>query len=275
MACDQSGNNPTNDPQHKNPNAPVIEPVTGGGGGGGGGGGAEPPDEPDVVIFFDELTDRERLHIVWEYSHILYEEDWRAHRDELCGFWRELSLTCAPPPLDPSSDLAYFLFGDPFSDVLEAGPSPRYLRYLAGLTDDVLRQAARSVPSQLDRMTAQLTRLGLPSSRVLAKNMEALGVTRPLDSAAHHIVAGSARAATAARAKLKALGIDINDAANGVFLPKNSQVANPSGAAVHSTLHTRAYYQSVERLLLGASSKDEALEVLSFIRTQLQRGSWP
>jgi hypothetical protein len=52
-------------------------------------------------------------------------------------------------------------------------------------------------------------------------------------------------------------------------------VANPSGAAVHSTLHTRAYYQSVERLLLGASSKDEALEVLSFIRTQLQRGSWP
>jgi RHS repeat-associated protein len=58
-----------------------------------------------------------------------------------------------------------------------------------------------------------------PSSRALGRALESSGIVRPADAAAHHIVAGSAQGAAAARAALQRLGIDINDAVNGVFLP--------------------------------------------------------
>jgi len=113
------------------------------------------------------------------------------------------------------------------------------------------------------------------SSRVLGKNLEAAGVTRPPNSAAHHVVAGGAQAATRAQAILRKFGIDINSAENGVFLPKNTKVSNPSGAAVHSTLHTNAYYVEVNRLLSTATTRAEALEALEFIKTELSAGRFP
>lgn len=114
-----------------------------------------------------------------------------------------------------------------------------------------------------------------PSSRVLAANMEATGLVRPAGSAAHHIVAGRSPKALQARAVLARLGIDLNDAANGVFLPARRSSPNPAGAAVHSTLHTNAYYSEVNRLLGGASTRAEALDALSFIRSELLSGGFP
>ena len=95
------------------------------------------------------------------------------------------------------------------------------------------------------------------SSKALDANLEATGFLRPIQSAAHHIVAGAAPAAAQARAVLQKFGIDINEAANGVFLSASQFSANPTGAAVHASLHSGAYYETVNRILETATSSSE------------------
>ncbi|MBU1866812.1 MAG: AHH domain-containing protein, partial [Actinobacteria bacterium] len=112
----------------------------------------------------------------------------------------------------------------------------------------------------------------VPSSRTLATNLERSGVTRPAASAAHHIVAGNAQAAAPARSVLARFEVNINAVENGVFLPLNRGVPNPAGVAVHSTLHSNAYYQTVNNLMTSASTRTEALDVLAYLRQGLLAG---
>ena len=79
--------------------------------------------------------------------------------------------------------------------------------------------------------------------------MESAGTVRPSGTDAHHIVAGGAGSAAEARAILARFDIDINAAENGVFLPSNTASVSLSGSAVHSRVHTDAYYSEVNRLL--------------------------
>jgi hypothetical protein len=83
----------------------------------------------------------------------------------------------------------------------------------------------------------------------------------------------NAEAAARARAILAREGIDINDAANGVFLPRNLSVATGS-AAVHSILHTRRYYDAIDSALSSAAP-GTVRQVLDDIRTQLLNGIFP
>jgi hypothetical protein len=110
---------------------------------------------------------------------------------------------------------------------------------------------------------------------VLARNLIAAGIARPAASAAHHMVAGNAPQAAQARAVLARFDIDINSAANGIFLPANQQSANFTGSAVHSVLHTNDYYRAVNDALGAATSQSEALDILARIRESLLRGSYP
>jgi RHS repeat-associated protein len=112
-----------------------------------------------------------------------------------------------------------------------------------------------------------------PSSRALGRTLESAGYTRPPGSAAHHIVAGRAAAAGPARAVLKRFGIGINDAANGVFLPANRAAPNAAGAAVHSTLHSNLYYQTVNQMLGAATTRAEAEAALGSILQALLSGA--
>jgi hypothetical protein len=111
-----------------------------------------------------------------------------------------------------------------------------------------------------------------PSSRALAANMESAGSPRSAGSAAHHIVAGASPRAAEARSVLGRHGIDINDAANGVWLPATKQSPNGAGAAVHSTTHTVRYYTEVNRILGGATSRGEVLDALGSLRGRLLGG---
>ncbi|WP_427153377.1 AHH domain-containing protein [Streptomyces sp. TRM70308] len=79
----------------------------------------------------------------------------------------------------------------------------------------------------------------------------------------------------AARQQLAKFGIDINDASNGVFLPRGSKSANPTGASVHSRIHTNDYYAYVNNSIGGARNANEARDVLGHLRRQLQGGYWP
>ena len=118
-------------------------------------------------------------------------------------------------------------------------------------------------------------RWGVPSSRVLGAALERAGFTRGPGEAAHHIVAGSAREAAVARGILRDLKIGINDAANGVFLPGSRLAENAAGAAVHSSVHTSAYYRAVNAALAGATTREEALIILGDIAARLRAGGLP
>ena len=108
---------------------------------------------------------------------------------------------------------------------------------------------------------------------VLRKNLIESGVKVPeYPFATHHVVAGNAEKASKSRDIMTGFGIDINDAANGTFLPR---VKGVSEAAYHPSLHTYVYYDEVNFLLKRATSKQEALYILADIIEQLSVGAFP
>lgn len=89
------------------------------------------------------------------------------------------------------------------------------------------------------------------------------------------------RAERALRILLK-WGIDFNDEANGVNLPRyKKHVPHDSmpAAIAHSQIHTEDYHENVVFLLteanLMAASKNDIIEVLREIATDLQMGGFP
>jgi hypothetical protein len=103
------------------------------------------------------------------------------------------------------------------------------------------------------------------ASRSLSRALAAIGITRPLGFVTHHIVAVLDKRALPAQGALERLGIEINDAENGVFLP----------TLQHDHLHSNAYYTAINRALAGAKTKSEAEEILRSIARQLEEGTFP
>jgi hypothetical protein len=114
---------------------------------------------------------------------------------------------------------------------------------------------------------------GFNKGSPLARNLVAAGATCQRGDQAHHIVAKRARRADPARAALQRVGIDIDNAANGVFLP--SERSDLRTAANHRRVHTKKYYEAVNKLLVNVQTSDEAVEVLSTIRELLLSGQFP
>ena len=111
-----------------------------------------------------------------------------------------------------------------------------------------------------------------PSQR-LGESLQADGYQRPADSAAHHIVPERDARAADIRQRLKELDIGINSADNGVFLPQKPGSEAPG--AYHPTLNNEAYYRQLERDFEGVHSRDDAIDVLSYIRGKLLNGTYP
>lgn len=107
----------------------------------------------------------------------------------------------------------------------------------------------------------------------LARNIQQSGIARQAGEAAHHIVAKAANAAEPARQALTRAGVRINDAVNGVFLPAAKDYVGQ--AMNHLTLHTREYYDAVNRAMQNVQTRQEAVEVLTSIRDRLLNGSFP
>ena len=141
---------------------------------------------------------------------------------------------------------------------------PGAMKTVANGTDNVATGAA-----------ARAASWGSSNSAKLGKALSEAGFTRTGMVDAHHIVASGARAAAPARAALKKWGIGVNEASNGVWLPRNLASPNPMGSAVHQTVHTTDYYNAVNRLIGQARSREEAMQALDHIRNKLLSGSWP
>ncbi|HRI71094.1 MAG TPA: AHH domain-containing protein [Polyangium sp.] len=90
----------------------------------------------------------------------------------------------------------------------------------------------------------------------------------------HHIVAHGAEKAKGARDILAKFGIDIDNPANGVYLPATKNSPNPNGSIVHSVLHTDKYYEKVELLLDNAKTQKDAIQTLQKIQRMLENGTF-
>ncbi|MFG0312568.1 MAG: AHH domain-containing protein, partial [Phycisphaerales bacterium] len=99
------------------------------------------------------------------------------------------------------------------------------------------------------------------SSRLLRRGLLAAGEVAEHGDEAHHIVASGARGAAGARGILADFGININDAANGAFLP----------ASFHRRMHTASYYQEVTERLSAAGTREEAIDILKTLGDELRR----
>ena len=132
--------------------------------------------------------------------------------------------------------------------------------------------AQQALPGGGSGIEGSTDTLSTPSSKVLRQNLIESGVEVPdYLNAAYHIVAGSSPKAAEARAILQKYGIDINDSANGVFLPTVRGVAE---GAYHPSLHTNAYYDKINKLLGEATCKEDVLDILEFISDELSSGSF-
>lgn len=148
--------------------------------------------------------------------------------------------------------------------------APLMVAPVGRLTGAAFRALGGLLPSVAEKLAPPAFRIAQnASSRALGRALVVSGVARGANMAAHHIVAGGAAAAAPARAVLQRFGIGINEAANGVFLPR---AANGTAAAVHAGGHSRAYYEAVNAALAQATTRDEVLEALEALRQDLQNG---
>ena len=168
------------------------------------------------------------------------------------------------------------MYGDP--EGLIAGKIAGYVipRLLPGIglrlgaTHAVRRVGPRVARDQIERLarkrvSARVLGYCRPSSKALRRALEAAGYARQPGTAAHHIVAGTAKKAAEARAALQRFGIGTNEATNGVFLQKS----------VHARIHTSAYYEAINRAVSQATTRAEAIEVLTAIRQAILSGGFP
>ena len=92
----------------------------------------------------------------------------------------------------------------------------------------------------------------------------------------HHIISRYAWDAEPARQKLlDILGskdkVDeiLDSAINGVWLPRNADVENPSGAAVHQGIHSPKYYEEVNSMIALANNMNDIIDTLNYIKRVL------
>ena len=116
--------------------------------------------------------------------------------------------------------------------------------------------------------------------RTLSRNLNKAGFARPADVCAHHIVASGEPDAKPSREVIYAWGIGVNDADNGVFLPRFKNVAVPSlpSAIHHGTLHSSAVYCArVHRRLtnVDAASQEAGRRALRRMRDEMVQGVFP
>ncbi len=103
--------------------------------------------------------------------------------------------------------------------------------------------------------------------------MKQVGVGKPPNTSAHHIVGGNTPKAQRARDVLEDFDIDINSPNNGVFLA--NRVESPAIGALHSGGHTNAYFDKVNQRIVDAAAggKIEVLNELGRIKIDLLSGA--
>ncbi|EPN2773745.1 RHS repeat-associated core domain-containing protein, partial [Klebsiella aerogenes] len=116
-------------------------------------------------------------------------------------------------------------------------------------------------------------------ARALRANMVAAGKSEPsFKNSAHHIVMSNSKdqRMVALQNQMSKLGIDINTAENGIFLPSNSKVIVPAGNKLpnHASIHTNAYKQKVYDRLSIKNNSGDFISELNRINTEIANGTF-
>ncbi|RWX42975.1 RHS repeat-associated core domain-containing protein, partial [Candidatus Electrothrix aarhusensis] len=112
----------------------------------------------------------------------------------------------------------------------------------------------------------------------LRKAMEEAGELTPqFKNAAHHIVMSNSKNSRMKKLRdlFKKHGISINDADNGIFLPKGSKYAIGTNLPAHSKIHTNAYKEAVYDRLKNKKSEKGIRQALSDIKNDIILGNFP
>jgi hypothetical protein len=146
---------------------------------------------------------------------------------------------------------------------------------------DVRYRNGMTLPASAERLLADARRKRARHSTVLARNLQAAGIGRPKEVAAHHIVAHGDSRAFPSQELLFGWGIAINDADNGVYLPRSrrSVAADMPHAVKHAELHTGLYHLEVHTRLVDIDPDPAHVqagrEALRGIKAQLLDGTFP
>jgi len=128
-----------------------------------------------------------------------------------------------------------------------------------------------TLPASAKKLRADAAR-DVRHSRTLARNIKnATGVIKHADADAHHVVAAQDHRAGRARTLLFRWGIGINDADNGLYLPKkwSSKVPGLADATAHEVIHTTPYYIAVTARLRAARPSNSVNGRLALRRIKL------
>jgi hypothetical protein len=71
---------------------------------------------------------------------------------------------------------------------------------------------------------------------------------------------------------LERVGVQLDEAVNGVFLPAARQATEQ--AMNHLTLHTNRYYAAVNDALVNVATREQAVEALGAIKQALLNGTF-
>ena len=117
-----------------------------------------------------------------------------------------------------------------------------------------------TLPATAKKLRADAART-VRHSRTLARNIKnATGEAKHAEADAHHVVAAQDKRARRARGFLFRWGIGINDADNGLYLPKkwSSDVPGLEDATAHQVIHTTAYHLAVTAKLALTKPSNQA-----------------
>jgi len=144
----------------------------------------------------------------------------------------------------------------------------------------ILYKNGYTLPRAAEELMAE-AQSDIDHSRKLGRNLRRADPTlvRPQETDTHHVVAAEAAAARPARVLIFAVGIGINDADNGVILPrfKRTRIASMPNASPHQHIHTQTYHANVVAELYGADDIADGQEVRGILRSisgRLVRGQF-
>lgn len=145
----------------------------------------------------------------------------------------------------------------------------------------ILYKNGYTLPGKAAALLAAEAASGIAHSRKLGGNLRTAnpGASRPAQTDAHHVVASEAAGARVSRTIIFAVGIGINDADNGVVLPRfrTTRIASMPKASPHQHIHTDLYHANVVAELAGADDLADSQEIRGILRSisgRLVRGQF-
>jgi A nuclease family of the HNH/ENDO VII superfamily with conserved AHH len=141
------------------------------------------------------------------------------------------------------------------------------VRYEKGIT----------LAASVEVLLANAERRDYNHRRTLSRNIVAATVQpRPADVDAHHVVALRHDDAKPSRLKLFQLGIGINDADNGMFLPATGAgMPGYPNAPHHKVDHAQRYHLTVFNVLQYAADNAQGRNTLRLIKGRVLSGALP